>query len=627
MNRSRSMAAFAAAVALLAGGAHGALAQGDSPVTLRFAVADGEGAPSDPYVHAFVEEVAQRSGGTVTLEPVWRAAGDAFEQGVAHMLVDGQVELAMAAGRGWDDTGVASMQALQAPFLITDDALAIAVATSPVAGDMLAGMASKGITGLALWPEDLRHPFAFEPCMGPILAPGDFTGKTIRSIPSAATWDLLRTLGATPISINSYQDKVASCDIQGAESGLRQGATLPGHPTVTGDITFYPKYQVLAGNSAALGRLSDAQRAAIADAAVAVRDRAVAEHPSEADAAAQWCVDGGSVVLAGPDAVAAFEAAVQPVFDRMAADQVSAAAIQAIRGLAATLKPAAGAQACASAPISSATPRAGRDPDHTAPGWRVAGGTLPRGYSSTRVPTLVMPGPARGRGRSVAARHTTKSTTTTGSSSSATPTSARPATWCSLSTPLGRNVRTRSTPSGGPSTMPASICPWWTSRTPATCRSTTRTSRRSPGPASSTSSACRTDTSVRPTRCRRSGPGLSPGTSSIRPMLGPYQAPAGSPLQRQPSTVLLRSGVLVPTGAPLASGRQAARRNGLPARTELGRCTDRSRWDQCAEAGRQRSLGRESPDDEAVVVVHLGRDVLPAELDGSFASGFAHPGT
>ena len=373
MNRTRSMAAIAAAVTLLGGGAHGALAQGDSPVTLRFAVADAEGRPSDPYVHAFVDAVAQRSGGTVTVEPVWEAGGDAFEQGVAHMLVDGQVELAMAAGRGWDDTGIASMQALQAPFLITDDALALAVATSPVAADMLAGMAAKGITGLALWPEDLRHPVAFEPCMGPLLAPGDFAGRTIRSIPSAVTWDLLQTLGAKPISVNGYQDMVASCEIQGAESGLRQGAALPGKPTFTGDVTFYPKFQVLAGNSAALGRLSDAQRAAITDAALAVRDQAVAEHPTEADAAAQWCAAGGTVVLAGPDAVAAFETAAQPVFDRMAADPVSTAAIDAIQALKAATTPAPGATACAPEPTPSTTARPIGTPATLPPAgtWRV----------------------------------------------------------------------------------------------------------------------------------------------------------------------------------------------------------------------------------------------------------------
>lgn len=265
---------------------------------------------------------------------------------------------------------------MQAPFLITDDALALAVATSPVAADMLAGMSAKGITGLALWPEDLRHPFAFEPCMGPILAPGDFTGRTIRSIQSAATWDLLRTLGATPIFVNGgpYEDQVGNCQIQGAESGLRQGGSLPGTPTATGDVTFYPKYQVLAGNTAALERLSDAQRAAITDAAAAVSDQAIGEHPSEADAAAQWCADGGTVVLAGPDAVVAFEAAAQPVFERMAADQVSAAAIQAIRGLAATTKPAAGAQACAAVPLPSAQPGAVGTPTTLPPDgvWRVA---------------------------------------------------------------------------------------------------------------------------------------------------------------------------------------------------------------------------------------------------------------
>jgi hypothetical protein len=222
-----------------------------------------------------------------------------------------------------------------------------------VAGDMLGGMAPEGVTGLALWPEDLRHPFAFDKCAGPLLTPRDFQGRTIRSIPSALTWDLLQTLGSTPISVDDYGDMVDRCEIQGAESGLRQGASLPRATTATGDVVFYPKYQVLAANSAAFERLSEAQRHAIEAAAIATRDRALAEHPSEVDAAAKWCADGGSVVMAGANGIAAFEAASRPVFDRLEADRTAASSIQAIRALKLATAPALGASACAAAPEAS----------------------------------------------------------------------------------------------------------------------------------------------------------------------------------------------------------------------------------------------------------------------------------
>src|SRR5262245_44463596 len=52
------------------------LAQGDAPVTLRLAVADGQDAQSEPYVQAFIDAAAARSGGSITIEPHWFAAGE-----------------------------------------------------------------------------------------------------------------------------------------------------------------------------------------------------------------------------------------------------------------------------------------------------------------------------------------------------------------------------------------------------------------------------------------------------------------------------------------------------------------------------------------------------------------------
>ena len=197
--RSRLAATSVAAIPLLALlAAPAAMLAADPPVTLRFAVADDEGRPSDPYVRALVQEVALRSGGSVTLDPTWGAGGDDFEQGVARLLVDGGADVALAAGRGWANAGVSSLDALQAPFLITDDALAAAVATSPVAATMLDGMAAGGALGLALWPEDLRHPVAFEPCLPPITAPDQLQGRTVRAIASGVTLELLTGPGRHP---------------------------------------------------------------------------------------------------------------------------------------------------------------------------------------------------------------------------------------------------------------------------------------------------------------------------------------------------------------------------------------------------------------------------------------------
>jgi hypothetical protein len=49
------------------------------PVTLRLAVADQEGRPSDPYVREFIKQVNTLSNGTITIKPIWDAAPDATD--------------------------------------------------------------------------------------------------------------------------------------------------------------------------------------------------------------------------------------------------------------------------------------------------------------------------------------------------------------------------------------------------------------------------------------------------------------------------------------------------------------------------------------------------------------------
>ena len=311
------------------------------PITLRLAVADAEGRLSDPYVREFIEQVKTLSNETITIEPVWDAAADTtpgFEQGVIKALMEGQYDLGLAGSRAFDTEGVTSFQALQAPFLITDDALAEAVAASDIAARMLDNLSSVGVTGLALWPEDLRHPFSVIPDK-PVLSPGDFAGMTVRVVPSEVTHLLIETLGGNPM--------FGSSDYQVAESGLRQGLSLTGTPVATGNVIFFPKFQVLFANGTAFEKLSDNQRSALRNAAAATQQKAIAEHPSEVDAAASWCADGGSIVMVSEEQVAAFEAVVQPVFDKIEQDPLNAELIAAIRELKEKTAPAPGAEACA----------------------------------------------------------------------------------------------------------------------------------------------------------------------------------------------------------------------------------------------------------------------------------------
>ena len=309
----------------------------DAPVTLRLAVTDQEGRPSDPYVREFIEQVKMLSNGNITIEPIWDAGVDTtpvFEQGVVKVVKEGQYDLGLAASRAFDYLSITSFQALQAPFLITDDELSEAVAASDIGTRMLESLSSAGAVGLALWPEYLRHPISDKP----ILSPEDFEGATVSVIPSEVSHRLIETFGGSPM----FGDNV----YQAAEAGLGLGFSVISRPTATGNIIFFPKFQVLFANGAAFEKLSEAQRAILREAAAASQQKAIAEHPSEVELGAAWCVDGGTVVMASDEQVAAFEAAAQPVFDMIAQDPLNAELITAIRELKAKIETSPGASAC-----------------------------------------------------------------------------------------------------------------------------------------------------------------------------------------------------------------------------------------------------------------------------------------
>ena len=340
-----------------ASSAPGATSAQDEPITLRLAVADPEGGRSEPYVLEFIQQVKSLSKGNITIEPVWEAAGSwstgdpmnaYFEFGVIQLVREGKFGLGLAGSRAFDIHRITSFQALQTPFLIDNDALAKAVATSDIATRMLDDLSSSGMIGVTLWPEDLRHPFSLIPDK-PILVSEDFTGLKVRAIPSDVTYALIETLGGNA--------RLSDSNYQAAESGLRSGASLTGAPTATGNVTFFAKYQVLFANGDVFEKLSEAQRTVLREAAATTQQKAIAEHPSEVDAANAWCADGGSIVMASEEQVAAFEAVAQPVFEKIEQDPLNAELIAAIRELKAKTTPAPGAEACApDAPSQGAAP-------------------------------------------------------------------------------------------------------------------------------------------------------------------------------------------------------------------------------------------------------------------------------
>jgi TRAP-type C4-dicarboxylate transport system substrate-binding protein len=350
----------AALGALGCGGGSGTDKAGGSGtvVTLRLATQDRPGMPGAKAIEHFRDEVAKVSDGAVRIKPVYEAAGNVprFDQVVADLVRSGRVELALVPARTWDEYGVTSLAALQAPFLIRDQGVLDEVVAGELAEPMMQGLRRTGVTGLVLLPENLRHPFGYT---RPLRSPHDFTGAAIRAPRSRSTFALLRALGSKPVDIagEEFEQAVESGRLAGVESAFEIAlSTLHGVPTATGNVTFFPKVNVLVANSSALGELSQSARDALGTAAAHTLDWVKDTNKDEREAALGYCGQGGRVVAASAADIERLVALSEPVYTALQQDAATKRFIQRIGELAQEQSP----ETVTCEPAGRATP-AGED--------------------------------------------------------------------------------------------------------------------------------------------------------------------------------------------------------------------------------------------------------------------------
>jgi TRAP-type C4-dicarboxylate transport system substrate-binding protein len=304
----------------------------DAPVVLRLAYAykPREGQPDEPALRYFASRVAELSDGEMRVRISFDAAGQdvpEIEARVGRMVGRGDFDLGWVATRAWDQLGVKSFQALQAPFLITDYALLDHVAQSPLAEEMLAGLRPLGLSGLAVVPEELRHPAG----RTAFVSADAFDGARIRTIPSAATDALVSVLGATPVHVSNatFGEEVESRHLDGAElptSRARQGWA------VAANVTFFGKANTLVANSEAFEDLTTDQRDLLGRAAEETVQHVVDDPPSERAMARLFCA-AGEIVLASRAQLAELRRAARPVYEQLERDADTRSLIQKIRAL------------------------------------------------------------------------------------------------------------------------------------------------------------------------------------------------------------------------------------------------------------------------------------------------------
>jgi C4-dicarboxylate-binding protein DctP len=308
----------------------------NAPIVLSLADSDDPTQTDTPAVRFFASRVAKLSHGALRIQIKFQAAGDKIatvEQRTVRMVQAGTFDLGFVGARAWDQLGVTSFEALQAPFLVTSYPLLDRVVASGIADKMLNGLRSQHVIGLALIPDQLRHPVALK---HPLISLSDFAGARVRIQPSRVTSSLMRALGATPVDVAN--GKVGSAighhRIDAEELALGNAFTPT---TVTGNVTFFGKTLTLFAGGPAYQRLTADQRHVLREAAKQTVQHVIATSPTENALAAAFCRQSGArIALASKSQLAALVRASQPVYAELERDAETRAFITRIRRLRAT---------------------------------------------------------------------------------------------------------------------------------------------------------------------------------------------------------------------------------------------------------------------------------------------------
>lgn len=293
------------------------------PMRVDIVTAEQSAGAGSLAVDALARRVAAASGGAFDANVRWEAflgadAEDPREQNsyegpteaeVARQVRDGEAQLGVVADFAWIDLGATSLAALKYPFLIDSDELMVRVADE-LAEPLLTDLPALGVEPLALLPEVLRHPVGFD---RPFQSLADFEGRTLRIVDTGAA-RIFEAIGADTLDIQgSFGQAVMDGTVHGADSAFARSGTLPVPGVFTSDITTVARFGVVVANAAWFAGLSAAQQDAIRAAAEEAGEIVRRDRTTDAEAAADFCALGGTVIHAGPEALEDMRAAVEPL--------------------------------------------------------------------------------------------------------------------------------------------------------------------------------------------------------------------------------------------------------------------------------------------------------------------------
>jgi TRAP-type C4-dicarboxylate transport system substrate-binding protein len=248
--------------------------------------------PRGQVIQRFAEEVDRASGGAIKIELTLDNV-DSEQQ-----WLDGDFDILLTPARTLDTMGVSTLDVLSLPFVVQDDDQADRVATSDVAGTMLAGLSAIDATGLALAPITQEH----------LQISGDEPLRSIdqletgirmfpRSDTVAALFEAMGGHVAYDLNDEVWTAAIESGEVLASEFPTALAAVRAELSTATNFTLFYD-FGVVAIRNESLAELTDEQAEMLRVAGDATVRRQVDERIREEDAFAQACSDGATLTAA-----------------------------------------------------------------------------------------------------------------------------------------------------------------------------------------------------------------------------------------------------------------------------------------------------------------------------------------
>ena len=287
--------------------------QAVDPVTLTSEMTGGAGGVGGDVLATLVDITSTEP--VQVAEPKEATYSDDYEGDVIEALQAGTFDVAVVRTDRLAMAGADSLAVLQTPLLVTSDAQAAAVATDPVADDLMAGLADIGLTGIALVPGGLRHPFGYHQAL---YGPDDYAGNAFHTRYGTGVDAIFGALGATTDHSGDQDrtDKARSGELRGIEASVQTLLAVDRPAVLTSNVTLYEKFDVVVVRSDTWDGLTEAQQDALRASAVTAGKQALAARDTEAEGLERWCGLPGTASVVATDAqLAAIHVALQPVID------------------------------------------------------------------------------------------------------------------------------------------------------------------------------------------------------------------------------------------------------------------------------------------------------------------------